>query len=51
MRRNLNSVQNEPDSRVVINDKMLKFHENDRRIEYKRLWESKMADYNFGKIY
>lgn len=31
------------DSRVVVTDKILKFHANDRREEYKREWEERMA--------
>lgn len=31
------------DSRVVITDKILKFHANDRREEYKKMWEEKLA--------
>jgi len=32
------------DSRVIINDKILKFHTNDRRVEYKKMWEEKIAE-------
>ena len=35
---NYGSLQYEPDSRVVINDTMLKFHENDRRAFYRQEW-------------
>ncbi|PLX26475.1 hypothetical protein C0581_04400 [Candidatus Parcubacteria bacterium] len=41
MKHNIKSVQNQGDSRVVINDSMLKFHENDRRTEYREVWQKK----------
>jgi len=44
MKMNLTSLQNEPDSRVVINDRMLKFHENDRREEYRRKWQERYRE-------
>lgn len=39
MRGNVHSIQNQPDSRVVVSDTMLKFHENDRRAQYREQWE------------
>jgi len=41
MARNLSSLASEPDSRVIISDTMLKFHESDRREEFRRAWEEK----------
>ena len=41
MRGNTHSVQRLPDSRVVISDTMLKFHENDRRNLYRDQWNAK----------
>ena len=38
MKMNVSSVQNEKDTRVVVNDNMLKFHENDKREEFKKTW-------------
>lgn len=38
MQSNTDSVQNFPDSRVVVSDTMLKFHENDRRDLYREQW-------------
>ncbi|MBD3311141.1 MAG: hypothetical protein GF349_01425 [Candidatus Magasanikbacteria bacterium] len=43
MKMNFMSVQGEEDSRVIINDKMLKFHENDRRAEYRERWLDSVA--------
>ena len=39
MAGNLSSLASEPDSRVIISDTMLKFHESDRREEFRRRWE------------
>lgn len=44
MKKNLTSVQGEPDTRVVVSDSMLKFHENDRRVEYKQCWIDRIKD-------
>lgn len=41
MKSNTKSIQNENDNRVIINDNMLKFHENDRRTDYKNQWQEK----------
>jgi hypothetical protein len=34
------------DTQVIINDSMLKFHENDRREEFRRKWEEKLLILN-----
>jgi predicted nucleotidyltransferase len=39
--RNLREMANR-DSRVVITDKILKFHSNDRREKYRKMWEEKI---------
>jgi len=45
MKLNTGSVQNEPDTRVIINDDVLKFHEKDKRLVYKEHWDKKIAEY------
>lgn len=51
MKMNTKSVQNEPDTRVIISDKMLKFHEKDRRAEYRNNWLSKLSELaKFSKL-
>jgi hypothetical protein len=42
MKLNFMSAQNKNNSGVIINDSMLKFHENDRREEYRNLWLKKI---------
>lgn len=42
--KNLKEMANR-DSRVVITDKILKFHANDRREEYKKKWEEKISNW------
>ncbi len=44
MSRNYDSVKDAPDSRVVISDSMLKFHENDRREFFRRKWKQIVGD-------
>lgn len=46
MKMNFISVQNENDTRVIVNDEMLKFHENDRRQEYRDKWLEKCKQIN-----
>lgn len=41
MDKNTNSLQDEPDSRVIVSDTMLKFHENDRRNLFKQRWQDR----------
>ncbi len=43
MKKNTHSVQDADDTRVVINDTMLKFHENDRRARYRTQWQQRLA--------
>ncbi len=42
MSYNLNSLANKDDSRVIINDNILKFHESDRREEFKNRFLEKI---------
>lgn len=42
MKRNINSLANLPDNRVIINDTMLKFHEGDKREIYRQKWQEKL---------
>lgn len=41
MGRNIHSLQDLPDSRVVVSDTMLKFHENDRREYFRQRWRNR----------
>ncbi len=43
--KNLRAMAN-LDSKVVITDKVLKFHSNDRRDEYKKMWEERVRQIN-----
>lgn len=43
--RNTKSLVHAKDTRVVVNDSVLKFHENDRRVLYRDLWQKKLAEF------
>lgn len=45
MAMNVSSLKDEPDSRVVIDDTMLKFHENDRRATFREEWRGRVAKF------
>ena len=42
MKRNTKSAVNQPGNKVIISDSMLKFHETDKRVEYKERWRQKL---------
>ncbi|MFH1286512.1 MAG: hypothetical protein ABII02_02045 [Candidatus Magasanikbacteria bacterium] len=44
---NKKSLQHASDSRVVVSDTMLKFHENDRRGYFRDEWRKRVANQNF----
>ena len=46
MSANVESLQSFPDSRVIINDSMLKFHENDRRVFFRQRWKDRCFELN-----
>ncbi len=46
MSANVESLQSFPDSRVIINDSMLKFHENDRRDFFRQRWKDRCFELN-----
>jgi len=45
MKRNYLSLQNVGDTRVVVNDQIMKFHETDRREEYRDRWVEKCQSF------
>lgn len=45
MEMNLLSVRDQNDSRVVVNDTMFKFHENDRREYFREEWRKRVEKY------
>lgn len=45
MSKNKNSLAKADDTRVIVSETMLKFHETDRRREFLEKWESKMSDF------
>jgi len=44
MSKNNKSLAKENDSRVIISDTMLKFHENDRRLMYQNMFINKLKE-------
>ncbi len=44
--RNRHSLVHAKDTRVVVNDSVLKFHENDRRVLYRDTWKQRMSEVN-----
>lgn len=46
MKMNFQSRQNQPGTSVIISDSMLKFHETDRREEYRDNWLEKLKIFN-----
>lgn len=47
---NLKNLANQPGFAVVINDKMLKFHDSDRRAEYREQFERRLASLLGGNL-
>lgn len=45
MEHNIHSAATEPNTNVIINDDMLKFHENDRRELYRHEWQERVSQY------
>jgi hypothetical protein len=46
MKFRFESIRDEPDSRVIVSDDMLKFHENDRRVQYREAWEERVIKHD-----
>ena len=40
---NTRTIKDQPDSRVIVSDSMLKFHENDRRTMYREKWKEALV--------
>ena len=43
--KNLSNLAKEDNTNVVISDKILKFHDKDRRIEFRDKWKNKIKDF------